>query len=100
LEKRSPEKAGGGGSIPSLATVFSITYNHPKPQFCSILFQKNRLAELCLKFWNATDCSAMASKSSAQGNGCGMRAAIYARCSTTNEKRFGDVSAYLQNLEA
>jgi len=30
--------------------MFSNTYNHPKPQLCSILFQKqNRLAELCLK---------------------------------------------------
>jgi hypothetical protein len=53
LVERSPEKAGVGGSIPSLATVLSITYNHSKPQLCSILFQKqNRLAELCLKFWN------------------------------------------------
>ena len=29
-----------------------------------------------------------------------MRAAIYVRCSTTNKKKFGDVSAYLQNPEA
>jgi hypothetical protein len=35
-----------------------------------------------------------------KGNGCGMRAAIYVRCSTTNKKKFGDVSAYLQNPEA
>jgi hypothetical protein len=26
----SPEKAGVGGSIPSLATMFSVTYYHPK----------------------------------------------------------------------
>jgi hypothetical protein len=57
-----PEKAGGGGSIPSLATTFSNTYSHPKPQLCSILFQKqNRLAEVCLKFWNTRDRSAMTS---------------------------------------
>jgi hypothetical protein len=31
LVERGPEKAGVGGSIPSLATVFSITYTHPKP---------------------------------------------------------------------
>ena len=29
-----------------------------------------------------------------------MRAAIYVRCSTTSKKKFGDVSAYLQNPEA
>ena len=36
---RSPEKAGVGGSIPSLATMFSITYKPLKPRICSILFQ-------------------------------------------------------------
>ena len=35
----SPEKAGVGGSIPSLATMFSITYRPVKPPVCSILFQ-------------------------------------------------------------
>ena len=35
----SPEKAGVGGSIPSLATMFSTTYKHRKPQFRSISFQ-------------------------------------------------------------
>jgi hypothetical protein len=39
LVERSPEKAGVGGSIPSLATIFSITYSHHQPQVCSILFQ-------------------------------------------------------------
>jgi hypothetical protein len=34
-----PEKAGVGGSIPSLATMFSITYSHRQPCVCSILFQ-------------------------------------------------------------
>jgi DNA invertase Pin-like site-specific DNA recombinase len=29
-----------------------------------------------------------------------MRAAVYVRCSTTSKKKFGDVSAYLQNPEA
>jgi len=37
--ERHPEKAGVGGSIPSLATMFSISYSHPQPQVCSILFQ-------------------------------------------------------------
>ena len=37
--KRSPEKAGVGGSIPSLTTMFSISYNLLKPSVCSILFQ-------------------------------------------------------------
>jgi hypothetical protein len=37
--ERSPEKAGVGGSIPSLATTFSITYKHAKAQFHSVSFQ-------------------------------------------------------------
>jgi hypothetical protein len=32
----SPEKAGGGGSIPSLATMFSVVYTHPKRSFIPI----------------------------------------------------------------
>jgi hypothetical protein len=43
LVERSPEKAGVGGSIPSLATIFSITYGHPQVRFCSN--SKFRLAE-------------------------------------------------------
>ena len=35
----SPEKAGVGGSIPSLATLFSIIYRPLNPSICSILFQ-------------------------------------------------------------
>jgi hypothetical protein len=34
-----PEKAGVGGSIPSLATMFSTTYRHSIRQFHSISFQ-------------------------------------------------------------
>ena len=41
--ERSPEKAGVGGSIPSLATTFSITYKHPQTQFYSISFQNSWL---------------------------------------------------------
>ena len=37
--ERHPEKAGVGGSSPSLATTFSISYKYPLPSFCSILFQ-------------------------------------------------------------
>jgi hypothetical protein len=49
LVERSPEKAGVGGSSPSLATTFSITYSYPLPAFCSILFQfQFRLAGICL----------------------------------------------------
>ena len=45
----SPEKAGVGGSSPSLATTFSIAYNYSLPSFCSILFQfQIRLAGICL----------------------------------------------------
>src|SRR6516225_4566553 len=35
----SPEKAGVGGSIPSLATMFSITYRPSPRQFHSVSFQ-------------------------------------------------------------
>ncbi len=35
----SPEKAGVGGSIPSLATLFSTTYEHPSHQFVPLVFQ-------------------------------------------------------------
>ena len=35
----SPEKAGVGGSTPSLATMFSITYKPSKSQTCSKTFQ-------------------------------------------------------------
>jgi hypothetical protein len=41
----SPEKAGGGGSIPSLATKFSIVYRDHKSQFHSISFQNSDLSE-------------------------------------------------------
>ena len=40
LVERSPEKAGGG-STPSLATMFSSTYLRAQLQFCSNLFLKN-----------------------------------------------------------
>ena len=39
------EKAGVGGSTPSLATMVSITSKHRKPQFCPILSQK--MLEAC-----------------------------------------------------
>jgi len=35
----SPEKAGVGGSIPSLGTAFSITYSCSKTEFHSVSFQ-------------------------------------------------------------
>ncbi len=39
LVERSPEKAGVGGSIPSLATTFSKTYRYSTPGFGSNWFQ-------------------------------------------------------------
>ena len=39
LVERSPEKAGVGGSSPSLATTFSIAYSRSKIQFHSVSFQ-------------------------------------------------------------
>ena len=39
LVERSPEKAGVGGSIPSLATTFSISYSLFIPSFGSNWFQ-------------------------------------------------------------
>ena len=35
----SPEKAGVGGSTPSLATIKSITYELSNSQSCSKMFQ-------------------------------------------------------------
>jgi hypothetical protein len=52
LVERSPEKAGVGGSIPSLATTFSITYSHSNRQFHSISFQNNGAGRLA-SFENA-----------------------------------------------
>jgi hypothetical protein len=46
LVERSPEKAGVGGSIPSLATTFSNTYRDSIPGFGSNWFQ----------FWSADRC--------------------------------------------
>ena len=43
--ERSPEKAGVGGSIPSLATMSSITYRPSKNPFHSDSFQKLWTAE-------------------------------------------------------
>src|SRR5258708_6792960 len=37
--ERHPEKAGVGGSSPSLATTFSSSYSHLLSSVCSILFQ-------------------------------------------------------------
>jgi hypothetical protein len=45
LGERSPEKAGVGGSIPSLATMFSVTYRPSKNQVHSVSFQKLWSAE-------------------------------------------------------
>ena len=45
IGERSSEKAGVGGSIPSLATIESTTYRHSKNQFHSVSFQKLWSAE-------------------------------------------------------
>ena len=37
--ERCPEKAGVGGSSPSLATTFSRSYSHSKIQFHCVSFQ-------------------------------------------------------------
>ncbi len=39
IDGYSPEKAGVGGSIPSLATIFSITYSPTRSKFHSVTFQ-------------------------------------------------------------
>ncbi len=41
LVERGPEKAGVGGSIPSLATTKSTTYKSSQGYGCSELFQKS-----------------------------------------------------------
>jgi hypothetical protein len=54
----SPEKAGVGGSTPSLATMFSIACIRPQPHSCSILFQKTRgSAGVCLNSTDLHQCS-------------------------------------------
>jgi hypothetical protein len=45
----SPEKAGVGGSIPSLATTKQRTYKHPKTQFHCISFQNFGVAGLAFR---------------------------------------------------
>jgi hypothetical protein len=50
-----PEKAGVGGSIPSLATTFSSTYTHPKLKTCSILFHKSSWARRSLSLRIGTE---------------------------------------------
>jgi hypothetical protein len=39
MVERSPEKAGVGGSIPSLATIYSTSCARAKRRTCSVLFQ-------------------------------------------------------------
>ncbi len=41
MVERSPEKAGVGGSTPSLATTKSTTSKHRNSQFCPTLSQNN-----------------------------------------------------------
>jgi hypothetical protein len=43
LAVASPEKAGVGGSIPSLATTFSSSFKHTQTQFYSNSFQNSWL---------------------------------------------------------
>ena len=54
----SPEKAGVGGSIPSLATIKSISYRASKSQIHSVSFQKLWSAEtrISVETWRQ-DCS-------------------------------------------
>jgi hypothetical protein len=47
--ERGPEKAGVGGSIPSLATTFSTTYTSVSPRFHSNSFQLAREGFACLE---------------------------------------------------
>jgi len=52
-DESSPEKAGVGGSIPSLATIFSIIYRHGSRPFHSISFQKHLVCRDS-HLWNGT----------------------------------------------
>ncbi len=49
MVERGPEKAGVGGSIPSLATTKSITYKSVSPHFHSNSFQLARRDSPCLE---------------------------------------------------
>src|ERR1700676_2129116 len=58
LVERSPEKAGVGGSSPSLATTFSNTYRHLVSSFGSNWFQ----------YWLADSVSTSPSRASTASN--------------------------------
>src|SRR6476646_6444868 len=49
--ERSPEKAGVGGSIPSLATIFSTTYRPPDSRFHSNSFQFQKVHRVLPQGW-------------------------------------------------
>ena len=53
IEDDSPEKAGVGGSIPSLATMFSKAYSHPKPSFIPFHSKNFGLSRLPGYVWPA-----------------------------------------------
>jgi hypothetical protein len=55
LNESSPEKAGVGGSIPSLATTFSNTYRHRIPGFGSNWFQYHPADTVSYKLLRAFD---------------------------------------------
>ena len=54
--ERCPEKAGGGGSSPSLATTFSNTYRQSKTLFHSGSFQNIGLSRLASRMKSSYGC--------------------------------------------
>jgi hypothetical protein len=60
--ERSPEKAGVGGSIPSLATTFSNTYRPSTPGFGSNWFQfqpADTVSKVVSVRQSITDCNSL-----------------------------------------
>ena len=55
--ERCPEKAGVGGSSPSLATTFSNTYSQPETPFHSGSFQNLGLSRLASRRKSSYGCS-------------------------------------------
>jgi hypothetical protein len=83
----SPEKVGGGGSIPSMATIFSSTYRPPDSQFHSSSFQFQRSTGFYLKGGSARlEWPVLRPQDSRSREGK-MKVAIYVRVSTVDQNQ-------------
>jgi hypothetical protein len=87
LSISSPEKAGVGGSIPSLATIKLVTYRPPDSRFHSISFQNKMVPPSFASGWiRASGVSVRALKTSLRGKE-NVKVAIYVRVSTADQNQ-------------